>query len=140
MLFSSFLREKIPCSFCDNGILCFNDQKTIKRYFNPEVFNVDVENVETMIDTIMNEVMIFDCNNCNAEVAYTYAELARLARKVLKKHLIEDVILGRIKIPFLLKGSNYVMIYCGKCQGYNGRGACPVSIYDNCGVKRLPIC
>ena len=32
-----------------------------------------------------------------------------------------------------------LFFYCGKCNGYDGAGSCPKSIYNKCEIKRFPL-
>jgi hypothetical protein len=137
MLFSTFLRDRFPCPFCD-GILHTNSEKTINNYHNPGFFSI--ENLTTVVDAVMNEVEILDCSKCGAEIRYTLSEMERIARHVIKEDFIHGILRGDINHPPILKGIDSVMIYCGKCSGFNGRGACPEFIYTSCEIKRLPTC
>ena len=59
-------------------------------------------------------------------------------RKILSNKIITMTATGNLPDPGTIRHSNRVFIYCGKCGGYDGKGACPVVVYENCELKELP--
>jgi hypothetical protein len=126
------------CDVCGEGRVHFSESKTFESYNTPIVFVL--EDLPNLTDGVLSDLLVFRCNVCDAEYRMTYKELDKKLRKELAKRYIAMCIGTGAKNPNAATYHDRVMIYCGKCNGFDGKGACPVFIYDTCNIKRLPVC
>jgi len=99
-----------------------------------------LEDLPNIKDGVLSEVLSFKCNVCESEFRYTYKEVEKKIRKELAKRYISTLIGQGAKNTNTTTYRDRVMIYCGKCTGFDGKGACPVFIFEDCKIKRLPVC
>lgn len=129
--------NRIDCPICGAEDLQYNPIKTMYSWSVPEVFKL--EDVDKLVDGIISDVLIFECFHCKAEVRYTFKEIEKLHRKKLSDNLLTLLARDEIEVnPNATKPSERVLIYCGKCSGFDGRGACPIFIHKDCKLKRFP--
>jgi hypothetical protein len=126
------------CDVCGEGLVSFSEALTFESYKTPLVFVLeDLPNIQ---DGVLSDVLVFKCNSCESEFRFTYKEIEKKSRKELAKRHIGLCIGKGYKNPNLATYRDRVMIYCGKCGGFDGKGACPIYIYEDCKIKRLPVC
>jgi hypothetical protein len=126
------------CVVCGEGTVSFSEALTFNSYKTPLVFVL--EDLAHIKDGTLSDVLVFRCNNCESEFRYTFKEVEKKIRNELAKRHIGLCIGKGYKNPNLTTYRDRVMIYCGKCSGFDGKGACPVYIYEDCKIKRLPVC
>lgn len=134
-MFSRGIRN-INCPFCDSTSFSFDPQNTLEAYVNPLTFTLD--NLEDIIDRCITNYTVFNCTDCGAKVKYTYKDIERKVRQSVTKnalHLLSQKEIMKNTIP---TDKSRVHIYCGKCNGFDGKGSCPVVVYENCDIKRFP--
>lgn len=132
----TFINDNLRCDLCEEGTMFFDPSSTMESYFVPETFVMS--EIDEVIDKTINEYLVFRCRKCRTLVKYTFKDIEKKVRDVLYKNLISMVSMQE------LKNSNLglvkkVLVYCGKCQGFDGKGSCPIKIYEGCKLKRLPI-
>lgn len=126
----------LPCSSCENGRLYYNQKLTFEAWQDPEIFRLD--DIDKLKDGIISDVMVFVCNQCDAVERYTIEELIKKSRKELSNRLLTMIAHGDLPDPGSYRKTDRIYIYCGKCSGYDGKGACPLQVYEKCQLKRLP--
>lgn len=129
------MMKNLMCSSCENGKLYYDQRVTFESWQYPEVFRLD--DVDRLRDGIISEILVLVCNQCGAEERYTFKEIEKKFRKQLTNRILTLIAKGDIPDPGA-RNVDRTFIYCNKCSGYDGKGACPRFIYDNCEVKRLP--
>jgi hypothetical protein len=134
-MFSEMIRY-LPCSSCESGVLYYNQEETFEAWKHPEMFRL--EDVDKIKDGIVSDVLVMVCNQCGAQVRYTFKEIEKEVRKKLSKRLLTLLSKGYIQQMDSDK-TNRVYVYCGKCTGYDGKGSCLKYIYDNCMLKKTPV-
>jgi hypothetical protein len=134
-MFSDMIKY-LPCPACENGRLSYSQRLTMEAWQQPEVFRLD--DIGKLKDSIISDILVMSCNQCDAEVRYTLKEIEKVFRKQLSNRLFTMVAKGDIPDPGSLRHTDRLFYYCGKCTGYDGKGSCPKYIYDNCELKRLP--
>jgi len=132
-MFNNLLQNLI-CEKCGIGELFFDRSATQKSYASPTSFTV--EEIEATADGILNSYLIFYCTSCGEPTRYTFKEVEKLMRKEITDNIIHSIVRGELLPTVNVRDKNF--IYCGKCTGFSGNGACPKSIYDKCELKRLP--
>jgi hypothetical protein len=128
--------RKFPCDFCDLGSLMYSQKETMESWQYAEIFRLD--DIDKLRDGIISEVLVFVCNHCGAEVRLTMKEVEKRMRKVLSDRILTMIARGDLPDPGTLRKIDRTLVYCGKCTGYDGKGSCPVKIYEDCKIKRLP--
>jgi len=131
----NFINDNLNCDFCKDGLLYFDPSETLNSYFVPETFVLS--EIEEIIDKTINEYLVFKCRNCKGIVKYTYRDVENKVRELLYKHMINMISITELRNSSL-NVVKKVFIYCGKCPGFDGKGSCPIAIYDKCRLKRLP--
>ncbi len=114
----------------------YNQKLTFEAWQQPEVFRLD--DLGKLKDNIISDILVMTCNQCDVQIRYTLKEIEKEFRRNLSNRLF--TMLGRQDIPDpgSLRHTDRLFYYCGKCNGYDGKGSCPKYIYDNCELKRLP--
>lgn len=126
------------CDVCGKGLAQFSEALTYSSYKSPGVFVL--EDLPNILDGVLSDLLVFKCNECESEFRLTYKEAFKKLRRELAKRYISHCIGANAKNANITTYKDRVMIYCGKCSGFDGKGACPVFIYDTCNIKRLPTC
>ena len=134
-MFSDMIRT-LPCEVCGEGEIYYSQKETFEAWQWPEIFMLD--DVGKLIDGIISEVLVFICTNCEAQSRYTFKEVEKKIRKKLSDRLLTMVAMGSAPDPGAIKKSDRILIYCGKCSGYDGKGSCPRIVYKECELKRAP--
>jgi len=124
----------VKCELCQ-GQLIADPKSTMEDYVITT--NTNVTNIFENIDVLLNKYIVYTCMSCGNKVKYTYKELEKSFRKTLTEKLLVLVAKG------VIVGTEVTMeqyfIYCGKCPGFDGCGGCPISVFDECKVKRFPV-
>jgi len=126
------------CPVCKDGKAQFNEALTFNSYDSPLVFTI--EDLPKLKDGVLNDVLVFICYTCQSEFRLTFKEFEKKLRQELTKRYIALLIGRGAKNPNASIAKERIFIYCGKCNGFDGKGACPLFVYDTCDIKRLPIC
>lgn len=128
--------RKLPCDFCEKGKMIYSQRETMEAWQHAEVFRLD--DIDKLKDGIISDILVFICTECGAKIRYTLKEAEKKFRKNLSDRILTMIAMGDIPDPGSFRKVNRAYIYCGKCNGYDGKGSCPVPIYKNCKLKRLP--
>jgi len=126
--------EFLKCKICE-GPLVFNMDATVNSYMDPEGYNV--EDINKFAQQMVQEYMSFTCNSCGVNVRLTIRDMEKTVRDEAVKMAVTMV----SRDMLLVDGVNLsrkVMVYCGGCNGFDGKGSCFVNIYNECDLKRLP--
>lgn len=124
------------CDSCGKGRLVYSQKLTARAWQEPEIFRLD--DIGKLKDGIISDILVMSCTDCGVEVRYTLKEIEKVFRKKLSDRLFTMVARGDIPDPGTLRKTDRLFYYCGKCNGYDGKGACPKYIYENCELKRMP--
>jgi hypothetical protein len=127
------LMDKIECEICEE-ILEFSASDTIDDY--TIVLTADATNVFDKVEEIIGKYLVYICPTCHAKYKYTYKDLERVLRKNLTQKMLMLVVRGIIINNNVLQDK--LLFYCGKCNGYDGKGGCPKTVYNKCEIKRFP--
>jgi len=126
--------DTAKCELCQ-GTLVADLESTMDDY--AIVMNTNTINIFENVDLLLNKYIVYTCTSCGNKVKYTYKELERIFRKVLTEKLLMLVVKGLMTDVEAITGQYF--IYCGKCQGFDGRGGCPILVFDKCEIKRFPV-
>jgi len=113
----------------------FDPSETLSSYFVPETFIMS--EIEEVIDKTINEYLVFKCRNCGNVIKYTYKDIEKKIREIIYNNVINLISIKELRNSDL-NIIKKVFIYCGKCHGFDGKGSCPIKIYEDCKLKRLP--
>lgn len=133
-MFIESIRES-TCNFCKKGRLRHDPQLTFERYSEPESFILD--DVDKLVDGIIGDYLVYRCEKCGAVESYTFKDIERMVRKEISKRVMDVKARGEM-IETVLLSKKRIMIYCGKCNGFDGKGSCLLETFKNCKLKRLP--
>jgi hypothetical protein len=114
------------------GTLEFNHTETSKAY--QEIFELD--EVLGIVDGVIAQFLVFKCLDCATVHRMTYKELELQARKEISERVMTLKASGELDKAITIKNRFY--IYCGNCTGFDGAGACPKVVYENCKLRRIP--
>lgn len=131
----NFVNNNLSCDFCNDGLLYFDPSETLNSYLVPETFMLS--KIEDIIDKAINEYLVFKCRSCKNIVKYTYKDVEKKVRDILYKNIVNTISIKELR-NLNLNVVKKVFIYCGKCQGFDGKGSCPIIMYEKCELKRLP--
>jgi len=133
-MLSDMIRH-LPCNSCDNGRLYYNQKETMEAWQQPEIFRLD--DIDKLRDGILSDVLVMACSKCDTQVRFTIREIEKEFRKKLSRRVLTMIARGDIPDPGSRK-TDRIYFYCGKCNGYDGKGSCHEYVYNNCEIKRLP--
>lgn len=134
-MFSDMIKS-LPCEACDNGKMFYSNFETVNAWQDPNVFVLD--NVDNLINGTLSDILVFICPDCGVTVRYTFKEVEKIFRKNLSKIILTKIAMGDLPDPGSFSKEGRIMIYCGQCSGFDGKGSCPSKIYEACELKRLP--
>jgi hypothetical protein len=128
------IRESL-CKFCKKGRLIYDPQLTFEKYSEPEAFVLD--DVDKLVDGIIGDYLVYRCEECGAAESYTFKDIEKMARKRISERVIDLKARGAMIETGVLLAKRRIMIYCGKCNGFDGKGSCLLETFKNCELKRL---
>jgi len=134
-MFSDMIRH-LSCSSCEDGRLYYSQKETMEAWQQPEIFTLD--DIGKLKDGIISEILVMICNQCGSQIRYTLKEIEKEFRKNLSDRIFTMIGRGDVPDPGSFRRADRTYVYCGKCGGYDGKGACPRYVYDKCELKRLP--
>lgn len=129
--------QNLKCEVCEEGFLGYDPQLTFKARYS-EIQYFKAENIIELIDNAFNQYSIFSCSNCGAEVRYTFKELEKLTRQDIKRRFMDIIARNDLINSGGINISNKVFVFCNGCNGFDGKGSCPIEIYRNCKLKKIP--
>lgn len=122
------------CEVCEEGLMTYDALLTYEFYEEEYIYSLpELDDIDKEIDA---HLLVFKCNVCGATEKLNY----RSIYNKIKKYIVDSV-KNNIKMELTKKDLSFsrpYLIYCGKCEGFNGRGCCPPKIYKDCKIKRLP--
>jgi len=125
--------KDVTCEACNNKLI-FNYYETIDAF--KDSADLTTTNIIDGVDSIVDKYLVFTCNGCDAKYRYTYKDIDKVVRYNIFKSLL--LLLTQEQIKKNNKSSDCVMIYCGKCTGYDGQGSCLSNIFNKCDIKKFP--
>jgi predicted nucleic-acid-binding Zn-ribbon protein len=128
--------DNLKCDFCKDGRMHYEPEETFKSYFVPETFATDKLN--KIIDEAINEYLVFKCRMCGQIDKYTFKDVEKKIRKEMYDIVINSIAIKELRNANTINLIDKTMIYCGKCKGFDGKGACPIKIFKDCKLKRFP--
>lgn len=128
--------RELPCPYCEKGLLYYDQPKTTDAWHHPVVFRLD--DIDKLKDGVISDILVFTCDKCEAEERLTLKEIELKFRKRLSDIMLTQIANGDMPDPGYVRKIDRTLIYCGRCGGFDGKGACPSYIYDNCKLKRMP--
>ena len=127
------LIQHLNCEICDHELI-YDSKATFEAYHND--LEIAIENVGFKVEEIIGKFLIYECPKCKCFYKYTYKEIEKIIRTETTKQVLLSIARGQMKnMTNIMDG---VLIYCGKCSGFDGNGSCTKKIYDKCEVKRFP--
>lgn len=126
--------EDIKCPVCDEGTLVYSNAATFASYADTDFF--DINNMDKLMDSIVYQHISMTCLSCGYSERYTIHEIEKIVRENIMKKVISSYVMKELTSKFI-PSDETTLIYCGDCRGFDGNGACPVSFYNNCGIRKL---
>lgn len=128
------LIQHLNCEVCGQELV-YDPKTTFETY--ADELEITIENVELKVDNIVGGFLVYECPTCKCYYKYTYKEIEKIIRRETTKQALLLIARGQMKnMPCIIDG---VLIYCGKCSGFDGKGSCTKKIYDKCEIKRFSI-
>jgi hypothetical protein len=127
--------EYLKCQVC-GGNLSFNMVDTVESYTDPDAYNVD--DINDYAQQMTQEYTSFKCLGCNTNVRLTIREMEKMVRDAAIKMAVSLVSRETILGNDGLHPKRKVMVYCGKCNGFDGMGSCFIDTFEECNLKRFP--
>lgn len=126
------LSSILVCELC-GAPLTMDVQNTTSFYATYVI--TDLEDIRERLDEIMAEPIVYKCSVCEHLCKYTYKDAEKAARRGLTRRFL--LYFNKEVITKAAHEFKY-FIYCGKCQGFDGKGCCPPSAFNNCKIKGFP--
>ena len=127
--------EKIlKCELC-GGDLVFSSDSTVDEYV--AFTSITEHNLHNTVEELLNDYLVYVCVGCGQRHKYTTKQIEYLIRKSLTKRALLLLVNNMVSNDIII--FDKYLIYCGKCQGLDGKGSCPKSIYNPCKIKRFPV-
>lgn len=130
------IADNLFCDFCEEGRIYYDPEETFRSYFVPETFAL--KDIKDLIDKSINEYLVFKCPMCGQIKKYTFKDIEKKVRENMYKRIIHMVSVKELRNSKHLNSIDKTRIYCGKCEGFDGKGSCPIKIYEECRIKRFP--
>lgn len=128
------LVQSMHCEVCGSE-LHYDSISTFEAY--EESANITADNIFNKVDEMLERYLVYDCYKCNSKYRYTYKDIEKAIRKDLFKKLLLLAVREQLSDHKSIKDG--VLIYCGKCSGFDGQGSCPRIVYNECEIKRFPV-
>ncbi len=123
----------LTCEVCGSDmILDYNGSID----FYKDYIVIDSKDVLKTLDAIMADVIVYKCASCRHTSKHSFSDIETKVRKKLFEKLI--MYYGRDLLSKTSSIDNKYLIYCGKCQGFDGHGSCPKDVFNKCDIKRFP--
>jgi len=123
--------------------VCNSDQMQLDNITQLENIPFDeisgYKEVERYVDNELSQLMVFRCMLCNNVVNYTIKDLLDIRRRQVKDYILEQLVAYRSFSFHADATAAYVLIYCGRCHGQDGKGSCRVDFYNQCDIKEIPV-
>lgn len=131
-MFDSLIQH-LNCEVCGHPLI-YNADASLDIHSNE--LDMTLGNVESKIDEIISQFLVYECSICKKAYKYTYKDIEASIRTELIKKALLTIAMGQMKnMSYIMDG---VLIYCGKCKGFDGNGSCTKKMYDACEIKRFP--
>ena len=127
------LIQHLNCEVCRHELIY--DPRATFDVYSCEL-ELTVEDVKSEIDNVVGRFLVYECSFCKKTYRYTYKDIEAAIRIDMTKQVLLTIAREQMKnMVYIMDG---VLIYCGKCTGFDGNGSCTKKMYDNCEVKRFP--
>ncbi len=132
----------LKCNFCADGVIYLSQPDTVSDYSIPAALKLVTKDNKIILDEIIDryftQYTVFKCNTCGAIEKLTYREIEKRVREKMYQYALMKMSVEGFRDIESISFVDKTFIYCGKCMGFNGKGACPIKVYENCKLKRLP--
>lgn len=126
----------LKCEFCGSTALIYRPMDTFNNY---EQFDTEVIDIKKVINDPNNNYLIFKCMMCEALIKYTFKDIEKNIKNGIYEYIVGSIARDQYKNISSIETTKKFFIYCGKCKGWDGKGSCPVEVFDKCELKRIPI-
>ena len=123
------------CPECNQGQLFFDYHNTYEDYFKTSNYITDSKG--DLLEETIQLYLVYLCEKCKKKLRLTFEEV----EKMFRKKIAQDV--SRVKNLMYIKEnreledlrSSSVMIFCGECEGFDGKGNCPDRFFNRCALR-----
>ena len=130
------LVDNIVCEIC-GGALVFSKGNTFVDY--NELLSFKCESLIDSVDNIIGKHLVFECSSCLARISLRYKDIEKRIRIDITQRVLALMASENFKKNYDFASKNNYFVFCDKCEGFDGTGCCPASIYSKCELKRFPI-
>jgi len=130
------ITDSLKCDFCEVGMIYYDPSETLNSYFVPETFALS--EIGNIIDKTINEYLVFKCGMCGGIEKYTFKDIEKKVRESMYEQVINTLAIKELRSSGALNLVDKTLVFCDKCKGFDGKGSCPVRIFNECKLKRLP--
>lgn len=128
------LANEINCEVC-GGEIEFSFSETSLDYST--LIRVNLLDIFSIVDNIVMKHLVYKCNRCGQIYRYTYKDIENKVRKKLTETALSIIASKQLPDVSSISNDKY-FVFCGKCNGIDGSGCCPKSMYNICDIKRFP--
>lgn len=128
------LSNEINCEVC-GGDIEFSFSDTSSDYTT--LMRVNLVDIFDTVENIMMKHLVYRCGKCGQIYRYTYKDIENKVRKKLTEAALSLIVSKQLPDVSYITNDKY-FIYCGKCNGIDGSGCCPKSVFNTCDIKRFP--
>lgn len=126
----------LKCDYCNSTIIYCDPIETFNSYVSSDVGIVEIKKVLNNVD---NNYLVFRCKSCGAIIKYTFKDIEKNIRKNMCELMVRMVSHEQFKNISSVEHTEKIFVYCGRCNGWDGKGSCPVEIFEKCDLKRIPL-
>jgi len=127
------LIKDVVCEICGEK-LDFVYEETFNAF--RESADLTYLHIMETVDSIVDRYLVFKCYGCDTKYRYTYKDIDKIIRNTIFKNLLLLLTQDQMAMNGVNRAS--VIIYCGKCTGYDGQGSCPPNVFNKCDIKKFP--
>ena len=128
------LLDEIMCPSCEKGKMVYSNATTLAAYSDVDFF--DIENMDKILDSVTHQYITLTCLSCGYSDRYTLSDIEAIVRSTLMNKVISLYASKQLMSRFM-PDKESVLVYCGDCRGFDGRGSCPIGFYETCGIRKL---
>jgi hypothetical protein len=125
----------LKCDFCESIDIYYDPLETFNNYTSD---NFEITEIKTIINNPHNDYLVFRCRVCGAVIKYTFKDIEKNIKEYMYEIIVNLIAMKQFKNISSVEYTKKVFVYCGKCKGWNGKGSCPVEIFDKCRLKKIP--
>lgn len=126
----------LKCDYCNSTFIYCDPLETFNSYISDGNDLIDIKNT---LNKNSSDYIVCRCKSCGALMKYTFKEMEKNVRENICEVMVRMISHEQFKNISSVEHTKKVFVYCGKCNGWDGKGSCPIEIFEKCDLKRMPL-